>query len=319
MAGGLPQMHACVLMIARVWIGRMNHDVIITCAVTGAGDSTARSPHVPVTPAQIADACLDAARAGAAIAHIHVRDSETGKACRNLAYYDEVVERVRASDVDVVLNLTCGMGGMLCLDAQNPAVMVEGTDMATPYERMEHVDRLRPEMCTLDCGSMNFGAGLAINRTADLMIMAQHAMDWGVKPELEVFDMGQVAIALKLIARGLVPGDPLFQFCLGIDGGAPATAESMIAMRSMLPPNAHWAAFGISQHEMPMAALAVVLGGNVRVGLEDNLYLERGVLATNAQLVEKAARIVRDLGARVMTPAQTREKLKLENRYRRAA
>ncbi len=297
----------------------MNHDVIITCAVTGAGDSTARSPHVPVTPAQIADACLDAARAGAAIAHIHVRDSETGKACRNLAYYDEVVERVRASDVDVVLNLTCGMGGMLCLDAQNPAVMVEGTDMATPYERMEHVDRLRPEMCTLDCGSMNFGAGLAINRTADLMIMAQHAMDWGVKPELEVFDMGQVAIALKLIARGLVPGDPLFQFCLGIDGGAPATAESMIAMRSMLPPNAHWAAFGISQHEMPMAALAVVLGGNVRVGLEDNLYLERGVLATNAQLVEKAARIVRDLGARVMTPAQTREKLKLENRYRRAA
>jgi uncharacterized protein (DUF849 family) len=287
--------------------------------VTGAGDSTARSPHVPVTPAQIADACLDAARAGAAIAHIHVRDSETGKACRNLAYYDEVVERVRASDVDVVLNLTCGMGGMLCLDAQNPAVMVEGTDMATPYERMEHVDRLRPEMCTLDCGSMNFGAGLAINRTADLMIMAQHAMDWGVKPELEVFDMGQVAIALKLIARGLVPGDPLFQFCLGIDGGAPATAESMIAMRSMLPPNAHWAAFGISQHEMPMAALAVVLGGNVRVGLEDNLYLERGVLATNAQLVEKAARIVRDLGARVMTPAQTREKLKLENRYRRAA
>jgi uncharacterized protein (DUF849 family) len=297
----------------------MNHDVIITCAVTGAGDSTARSPHVPVTPAQIADACLDAARAGAAIAHIHVRDPETGKACRNLAYYDEVVERVRASDVDVVLNLTCGMGGMLCLDAQNPAVMVEGTDMATPYERMEHVDRLRPEMCTLDCGSMNFGAGLAINRTADLMIMAQHAMDWGVKPELEVFDMGQVAIALKLIARGLVPGDPLFQFCLGIDGGAPATAESMIAMRSMLPPNAHWAAFGISQHEMPMAALAVVLGGNVRVGLEDNLYLERGVLATNAQLVEKAARIVRDLGARVMTPAQTREKLKLENRYRRAA
>jgi uncharacterized protein (DUF849 family) len=297
----------------------MNHDVIITCAVTGAGDSTARSPHVPVTPAQIATACLDAARAGAAIAHIHVRDPETGKACRKLEFYDEVVERIRASDVDIVLNLTCGMGGMLCLDAQNPAVIADGTDMATPYERMEHVDRLRPEMCTLDCGSMNFGAGLAINRTADLMIMAQHAMDWGVKPELEVFDMGQVGIALKLIARGLVPGDPLFQFCLGIDGGAPATAESMIGMRSMLPANAHWAAFGISQHEMPMAALAVVLGGNVRVGLEDNLYLERGVLATNAQLVEKAARIVRDLGARSITPAETREKLKLQNRYRRAA
>jgi uncharacterized protein (DUF849 family) len=297
----------------------MNHDVMITCAVTGAGDSTARSPHVPVTPAQIAASCLEAARAGAAIVHIHVRDPETGKGCRNLDYYDEVVERIRASDIDVVLNLTCGMGGMLVLDAQNPAVMAEGTDMATPYERMAHVDRLRPELCTLDCGSMNFGDALAINRTADLTIMARYAMEWGVKPELEVFDMGQVAIALKLIQRGVVPGDPLFQFCLGIDGGAPAAAESIIAMRSMLPHNAHWAAFGISQHEMPMAALAVVLGGNVRVGLEDNLYLERGVLATNEQLVEKAARIVRDIGARVLTPAQVREKLKLNSRTRRAA
>jgi len=297
----------------------MNHDVIITCAVTGAGDSVARNPHVPVTPAQIAEACLEAARAGAAIAHIHVRDPATGQGCRDLAYYDEVVERIRASDVDVILNLTCGMGGKLCLDPRNPALMVEGTDMATPYQRMEHVDRLRPELCTLDCGSMNFGDGLAINRTADLEIMARHAMEWGVKPELEVFDMGQVGIALKLIARGAVPGDPLFQFCLGIDGGAPAKAESMIAMRAMLPPNAQWAAFGISQHEMPMAALAVVLGGHVRVGLEDNLYLERGVLATNGQLVEKAARIVRDLGARALTPAEARAKLKLENRYRRAA
>jgi uncharacterized protein (DUF849 family) len=295
----------------------MNHDVIITCAVTGAGDSTARSAHVPVTPAQIAASCLEAARAGAAIAHIHVRDPETGQGCRTLAYYDEVVERIRASDVDIILNLTCGMGGKLCLDAQNPGVMIDGTDMATPYERMEHVDRLRPEICTLDCGSMNFGDGVVVNRTADLEIMARHAMEWGVKPELEVFDMGQVGIALKLIARGAVPGDPLFQFCLGIDGGAPARAESMIAMRAMLPANAHWAAFGISQHEMPMAALAVILGGHVRVGLEDNLYLERGVLATNEQLVEKAARIVRDLGARVLSPAQAREKLKLENRYRR--
>jgi uncharacterized protein (DUF849 family) len=300
-------------------MGHMNHDVIVTCAVTGAGDSTARSPHVPVTPAQIAAACLEAARAGAAIAHIHVRDPATGQGCRNLDYYDEVVELIRASGVDVILNLTCGMGGKLCLDEKDPAVVVDGTDMATPYQRMEHVDRLRPELCTLDCGSMNFGDGLVINRTADLEIMARHAMEWGVKPELEVFDMGQIGIALKLIARGVVPGDPLFQFCLGIDGGAPAKAESMIAMRAMLPANANWAAFGISQHEMPMAALAVVLGGNVRVGLEDNLYLERGKLATNGQLVEKAVRIVRDLGARVLTPAQAREKLKLENRTRRAA
>jgi uncharacterized protein (DUF849 family) len=297
----------------------MNQNVIISCAVTGAGESTTRSPHVPVTPAQIAQSCLEAARAGAAIVHIHVREPATGAACRKLEYYDEVVERIRASDVDVILNLTCGMGGKLVLHPDDPSRMVDGTDMATPYQRMEHVDRLRPEICTLDCGSMNFGDGIAINRTADLEIMARHATEWNVKPELEVFDMGQVGIALKLVARGLVRGDPLFQFCLGIDGGAPAAAESIMAMRAMLPHNATWAAFGISQHEMPMAALAVLLGGNVRVGLEDNLYLERGVLATNEQLVEKAVRIVRDLGAQVLTPAQTRQKLALQNRYRRAA
>jgi uncharacterized protein (DUF849 family) len=197
--------------------------------------------------------------------------------------------------------------------------MTDETDLATPQERMAHVGLLRPELCTLDCGSMNFGGNIAINRVADLEKMARLAMEWGVKPELEVFDMGQVGIALTLIRRGVVPGDPLFQFCLGIDGGAPASAESITAMRAMLPHGANWAAFGISQHEMPMAALAVIMGGNVRVGLEDNLYLERGVLATNEQLVEKAARIVRDLGARVMSAAETRRKLGLDQRSRRAA
>jgi uncharacterized protein (DUF849 family) len=297
----------------------MNKDVFITCAVTGAGDSTDRSPHVPKSPAAIADACIEAARAGAAIVHVHVRDPETGKGCRKLEYYDEVVERVRSSDTDVILNLTCGMGGMLSLDTENPGIMTAESDMATPFQRVEHVGRLRPEMCTIDCGSMNFGTNVAVNRTNDLEKMCRHVLEWGVKPELEVFDMGQVGIALTLIARGVVPGDPLFQFCLGIDGGAPATAESITAMRAMIPPNANWAAFGISNHEMPMAALAVIMGGNVRVGLEDNLYLERGVLATNGQLVEKAARIVRDIGARILTPAETRQKLKLENRYRSAA
>jgi len=297
----------------------MNKDVFITCAVTGAGDSTSRSPHVPKSPVQIADACIEAARAGAAIVHVHVRDPETGKGCRKLEYYDEVVERVRASGTDVIINLTCGMGGMLSLDPENPAIMTEESDMATPYQRVEHVGRLRPEICTIDCGSMNFGTNIAVNRTNDLEKMCRHALEWGVKPELEVFDMGQVGIALTLISRGVVPGDPLFQFCLGIDGGAPATAESITAMRAMIPPNANWAAFGISNHEMPMVALAVIMGGNVRVGLEDNLYLERGVLATNGQLVEKATRIIRDIGARVLTPAETRQKLKLENRTRRAA
>jgi uncharacterized protein (DUF849 family) len=297
----------------------MNKDVFITCAVTGAGDSTGRSPHVPKSPVQIADACIEAARAGAAIVHVHVRDPETGKGCRKLEYYDEVVDRIRASGTDVIINLTCGMGGMLSLDPENPAIMTEESDMATPYQRVEHVGRLRPEICTIDCGSMNFGTNIAVNRTNDLEKMCRHALEWGVKPELEVFDMGQVGIALTLISRGVVPGDPLFQFCLGIDGGAPATAESITAMRAMIPPNANWAAFGISNHEMPMVALAVIMGGNVRVGLEDNLYLERGVLATNGQLVEKAARIIRDIGSHVLTPAETRQKLKLENRTRRAA
>jgi uncharacterized protein (DUF849 family) len=297
----------------------MNKDVFITCAVTGAGDSTGRSPHVPKSPAQIAAAVIEAAQAGAAIAHIHVREPDTGKASRKLEYYDDVVERIRASGTDIILNLTCGMGGMLALDADNPAIMTAESDMATPFQRVEHVGRLRPEICTIDCGSMNFGGNIAVNRTADLEKMCRQVMEWGVKPELEVFDMGQVGIALTLISRGVVPGDPLFQFCLGIDGGAPATAESITAMRAMIPANATWAAFGIAHHEMPMAALAVIMGGNVRVGLEDNLYLERGVLATNGQLVEKAARIIRDLGANILTPAETRSKLKIENRNRRAA
>ncbi len=297
----------------------MNDDVIVTCAVTGAGDSVSRSPHVPVTPTQIADACIEAAEAGAAIVHIHVRDPKTGKADRTVAYYEEVVERVRSSSIDVILNLTCGMGGDLYLDPDTPSKMLDHTDLATPYERMEHVDRLRPEICTIDCGSMNFGDHVVVNRTADLEKMANYAKSWGVKPELEVFDMGQVGLAMKLVNKGLIAGDPLFQFCLGIDGGAAASAQSILALKSMIPANAQWAAFGISNHEMPMVAQAVLLGGNVRVGLEDNLYLERGVLATNGQLVEKAIRIIEDLGARTLTPAEAREKLGLPEKTRRAA
>jgi uncharacterized protein (DUF849 family) len=297
----------------------MNEEVIVTCAVTGAGDSVGRSPHVPVTPPQIAAACIEAAEAGAAIVHVHVRNPETGKADRTVAYYEEVVGLVRESRTDVVLNLTCGMGGDLYLDADKPSQMVEGTDLATPYERMEHVDRLRPEICTIDCGSMNFGDHVVINRTADLEKMARYAQEWGVKPELEVFDMGQVGIATRMVRKGLIDGDPLFQFCLGIDGGAAASAQSILALKSMIPDNAVWAAFGISSHEMPMVAQAVLLGGNVRVGLEDNLYLEKGVLATNGQLVEKAVRIVRDLGARTLSPAEARQKLALKQPMRRAA
>jgi uncharacterized protein (DUF849 family) len=272
-----------------------------------------------VTPVQIADACLEAARAGASIVHVHVRDPATGKADRTVAHYEEVVGLVRESGVDVVLNLTCGMGGDLYLDPNEPSRMVEGTDLATPYERMEHVDRLRPEICTIDCGSMNFGDHVVINRTGDLEKMARFAQEWGVKPELEVFDMGQVGTANRLIRKGLIDGAPMFQFCLGIEGGAAASAQSILALKSMIPDDAVWAAFGISVHEMPMVAQAVLLGGNIRVGLEDNLYLERGVLATNGDLVEKAVRIVRDLGARALTPAEARRKLGLKQPIQRAA
>lgn len=290
----------------------MNREVIVTCAVTGAGDSTSKNPHVPVTPEQIANACVEAAEAGAAIVHVHVRDPETGKAGRSLDCYREVVERVRSQPVDVIVNLTCGMGGELHLDQEDPRIVTADTDLVSAYERMAHVDELRPEICTIDCGSMNFGQHVVINRNSDLRKMASYAQEWGVKPELEVFDMGQIGLALNLVDQGLIDGDPMFQFCLDISGGAPADAHSIIAMRNMLPPSAVWAAFGIGSQEMPMVAQAVLLGGNVRVGLEDNLYLEKGVLATNGTLVERARRIIELLGARILTPTEARGKLGID-------
>jgi uncharacterized protein (DUF849 family) len=290
----------------------MNSEVAITCAVTGAGDTAGRSPHVPVTPAQIAAAVIEAARAGAAIAHVHVRDPATGKGARGPHLYREVVERIRASGTDVVLNLTAGMGGNFHLNAEDPKAHGPDTDVVTAAERFVHIVELRPEICTIDCGSMNFGEeAVVVNRPRDLAWMARRARELGVKPELEIFDMGQLINALNLINAGLVDPPPMFQFCLGIAGGAPATTEAMLALRNMIPPGSHWAAFGISRHEFPMVAQAAILGGHVRVGLEDNLYLEKGVLATNGQLVEKAVRILRELGARPMSPAAVRDKLKL--------
>jgi uncharacterized protein (DUF849 family) len=289
----------------------MKERVMLTCAVTGAGDTVSRHPGVPVTPPQIAAACVEAARAGASAVHVHVRDPATGAGARDPALYREVVARVRDSGVDIVLNLTCGMGGMLVLDPEDPSRMAEGTDLAAPMERMAHVEELLPDICTLDCGSMNFGSEVVINRTRDLMTMARHAQRLGVKPELEVFDIGQIMIARQLIDAGLVDGRPLFQLCLGIDGGAPATTESMVALRNHLPAGAEWAAFGISRHEFPMVAQAAILGGNCRVGLEDNLWLARGRLATNGELVEKAIRILDLIGVGVLTPAETRTHLEL--------
>jgi uncharacterized protein (DUF849 family) len=288
---------------------------MLTCAVTGAGSTTRKHPGVPVTPAQIAASCLEAARAGASTVHVHVRDTQTGEGGRDPAHFREVVGRIRDSGTDVVLNLTCGMGGRLVLDDEDPAVMVAGTDLATPAERMQHVSELLPEICTIDCGSMNFGREVVVNRLGDLERMARIAQQLGVKPELEVFDFGQIGMARHLIDQGLIDGAPLFQLCLGITGGTPATTAAMLALRDALPPGSHWGAFGISRTEFPMVAQAAILGGNVRVGLEDNLYLEAGRLATNGELVEKAIRILELLDVPVMTPAQTRVALGLKQQH----
>jgi uncharacterized protein (DUF849 family) len=293
----------------------MTRKVMLTCAVTGAGSTTKKHPGVPVTPAQIAAASIEAARAGASTVHIHVRDPATGEGGRDPAHFREVVARIRDSGVDMVLNLTCGMGGRLVLDEEDPSVMAAGTDLAPPLERMEHVRELLPEMCTLDCGSMNFGREVAINRVGDLERMARFAQRLGVKPELEVFDYGQVGIARQLIDGGLVDGTPLFQLCLGISGGSPATTEAMLALRAALPPGAQWSAFGISRAEFPMLAQAAILGGNVRVGLEDNLYLQAGRLASNGELVDKALKILTLLDVAVMTPAETRGALGLKRHH----
>jgi uncharacterized protein (DUF849 family) len=291
----------------------MKKNVIITCAVTGAGDSLSRHPDLPVTPEQISDAVISAAKAGAAVAHIHVRDPETGKGSRDVELFSQVVERVRDSDTDVIINLTAGMGGAWFPSEQDPSLPGPGTDVIGPEERLAHVEALRPEICSLDCGTMNFGDNEIYISTPDfLWKMAGLIQSWGVKPELEVFDLGQIWFANQLIEAGRVESPPLFQICLGIPWGAPADAESMMAMRNALPADANWAGFAITRMEMPMVAQAVLLGGNVRVGLEDNLYLSKGVLASNAQLVEHAVGIIESLGSRVVGPAEAREQLGLK-------
>lgn len=293
----------------------MNFETFITCAVTGAGETADKHPGLPITPKQIAAAAIEAAEAGAAIAHIHVRDPATGKGSRDPKLYREVVERIRDSGKDVVINLTAGMGGDIVFGPGETPLPLDpaGTDMVGPIERLVHVEELLPEICTIDCGSMNFGAhDVVVNRPRDLAWMARRAQELGVKPELECFDMGQVQHGLDLVAQGLIDGRPLFQFVLGVAGGAPAAPESMLALRNMLPRDAIWASFGISRHEFPMVAQAALLGGHCRVGLEDNLYLGPGELATNAQLVAKAARILDELGFAIMTPAEARAEFGLK-------
>jgi uncharacterized protein (DUF849 family) len=289
----------------------MSNEVIVTCAVTGAGDTVSRSDLVPVTPAAIAAACIEAARAGAAIAHVHVRDPRTGQGSREVALYREVVERVRDSGTDVILNLTTGMGGDYVPDETDPARAGAGSDLVPPAVRLAHIEVLRPEICSLDCGTMNFGTGVFMNTPAHLEHMAARIHALRVKPELEVFELGHIRFAKELIARGLIEPPPLFQLCLGVPWGAPADLRSLMAMHEALPPAALWSAFGIGREQLPMVAQAVLLGGNVRVGLEDNLYLARGQLATNGELVARAVELIGRLGRRVASAASARQMLQL--------
>ena len=292
----------------------MNYEVIITCAVTGSGDTAEKHPDLPKSPEQIAAAAIEAADAGAAVAHIHVRDPKTGEAGRKLEWYQEVVELVRASSTDVVLNLTAGMGGDFMPDKEDPSKGGPGTDMANPEDRLAHVKSMLPEICTLDCGTQNYSSTAYVSTPNMLREMAKIIQELGVKPEIEVFELGQIWFAKQLIKEGLIDEPPLFQLCMGIPWTAEANAENMLALRNMLPENSIWAGFGISRMQMPMVAQAMILGGNVRVGLEDNLYLKKGVLASNGQLVERAVEIIERLGGSIVSPQQTREKLGLTKR-----
>ena len=298
----------------------MNFEVFVTCAVTGAGDTVGKSDRVPVTPAEIAAAVVEAASAGAAIAHVHVRDPATGKAARDPALYREVVARVRETGVDVILNLTAGMGGDLVLGgAERPLPTGPGTDMAGAAERVAHVEELLPEICTLDCGSMNFAAGgdyVMINTPDMLRAMARRMRDCGVKPEIELFDTGHIVLMKQLIAEGLIDADPLLvQLCMGIPFGAPDDPLTLLAMRDQLPTGTVFSAFSIGRMQLPYVAMAALAGGNVRVGLEDNLFLAKGRLATNGALVERAVTILEAMGCSVIGPAEVRRKLGLQKRW----
>ncbi|MFV0383567.1 3-keto-5-aminohexanoate cleavage protein [Paracoccus sp. (in: a-proteobacteria)] len=297
----------------------LNWDAFITCAVTGSGQSHLKSDKVPVTPAQIAAACVEAAQAGAAVAHVHVRDPETGAPSRDPALYREVVARVRDSGTDVILNLTAGMGGDIVLgSAESPLPLnPAGTDLVGATERLVHVQELLPEICTLDCGTMNFAEAdyVMTNTPGTLRAMARRIQAAGVKPEIEVFDLGHLWLARTLVAEGLIDDPVLIQLCMGIPFGAPDDPNSLMAMVNNIPTGWVYSMFSIGRMQLPYVAQAVLAGGNVRVGLEDNIWLERGVLATNGALVERAASLLAAMNVSLMTPAQVREKLKLKKRW----
>jgi uncharacterized protein (DUF849 family) len=296
----------------------MNRDVFITCAVTGGGGTQDRSPHVPRSPEQIADSAIAAAQAGAAIVHCHVRDPKTGAPSRDLGLYRELTDRIRASDTDVVLNLTAGMGGDIIFgDPEHPLPLNEAaTDMVGATERTQHVLDCLPEICTLDCGTLNFAEAdyVMTNTPGMLQAMGRMMTEAGVKPEIEAFDTGHLWYAKQLVKDGILEADALVQLCMGVKWGAPNDMNTFMAMVNNVPDNWNWSAFSLGRDQMPYVAAAVLAGGNVRVGLEDNLMLDKGVLAENHQLVARAREIIERMGARIMSPADVRDKLGLTKR-----
>ncbi|WP_278921213.1 MULTISPECIES: 3-keto-5-aminohexanoate cleavage protein [Pseudophaeobacter] len=296
----------------------MNKNVFITCAVTGSGSSQDRSPHVPRSPAQIAESAIAAAKAGAAVVHCHVRDPETGVPSRDLGLYREVTDRIRDSDTDVVLNLTAGMGGdMVFGDVENPLPVNEaGTDMIGATARMAHIAECLPEICTLDCGTMNFAEAdyVMTNTPGMLRAMGQMMADLGVKPEIEAFDTGHLWFAKELEKEGILQSPALVQLCMGVPWGAPNDLNTFMAMVNNVPESWNWSAFSLGRDQMAYVAASVLAGGNVRVGLEDNLWLEKGVLAENYQLVERAGSIIENMGGKLMGPAEVRAQLGLTKR-----
>ena len=294
----------------------MNKDVIISCAVTGSGDTVGKHPAIPVTPEEIANAAIEAASAGAAIAHMHVRNPETGKATRDDELYKEVVSRIKENGTDVIINLTSGMGGDIEIGPEDDLLKFgPNTDFINAMERLSHVEKILPDICSLDCGTLNFGDGnmIYVSTPEQLRIGAKRIQELGVKPELEIFDTGHMWFANQMYNEGLLDAPALYQICLGIPYGAPANTSSMENMVKMVPEGSNWAAFGIGAMQMPMAAQAVLLGGNVRVGLEDNLYLEKGVFASNGSLVEKVGTLINHMGASIMSAKDARKKLGLKN------
>ncbi|KAA3447256.1 NADPH:quinone reductase [Mesorhizobium sp. SARCC-RB16n] len=290
----------------------MSQKVMITCAVTGGGsDVLKKHPNIPKTPKEIAQATLDAAKAGAAIVHIHVRDPKTGAPSNRFELYEEVVNRVRDAAVDVVINLTCGMDGELELSSLEPLKLSDTSTLTDPITRCLHAIKLKPELSTLDCGTMAFDERIYVARMSDLRAMAELMRNAGVKPELECFDLSHIETAKRLIKDGAIDGPPLFQFCLSTGYGAPATASVIQAMKDLLPEGAIWGGFGCGIDEMPAVGQLTAMGGHVRVGLEDNIYLRRGVLALNTDLVENAVGIIERMGRAVASPAEAREILNI--------